>query len=107
MRVGTEYLIAYGLIHQLERGKDTISFGDLNKYGILLQNVLNSQNIDAVVLNHSYLESVYSNSQYFEYIEINSIPFVKVVRGVSEDSLKNRFSYLPLEILMILTDKNI
>lgn len=107
VRIGTEYLIAYGLVHQLENGKDSISFGDLNKYGSSLQDVLNSKNIDAVVLNHSYRESIYNNSDYFEYVEMNSTPFVKVVKGVSENNLRNRFAYLPIEVLIVLADKNI
>lgn len=105
--VGAEYVIATMLIKKVKNGIASISIDELSKYGIYIQHMVNSENLDAVFLTSKYqlFNAIYDFSDYFSYkldSESNlSEIYLNSSKGIT--GLEFRFlGYISKEILKIL-----
>jgi len=99
--VGSEYLIAYGLLHQLQNGKGSIMFSELIDFARRLQNTFNEQGVDAVVIYSELRKAVYDNPDYFECVNTGNIPYVRCKYGIGKQDLEKRFiGYLPFKVIL-------
>lgn len=100
--IGSEYLIGFCLLRQSRIGNDSISFPEVRHTARVLQEALNSANVDAVVIDHSLVQTIAEFGDYFQMIEINGVPYVKCNHEVTPGMLERRFvGYLPLDVLEI------
>ncbi len=100
--IGSEYLIAYGLLKQIPNGKNIISFPKLRKMARQLQDKFNELGIDAIVIDYDLQGAIASYPDYFEFVELNGVPYVKCSSEIGMHDLERRFvGYLPLNILQV------
>lgn len=105
--VGAEYVIATILIEKAKSGITSVSIDKLSKYGICIQHMANSENLDAVFLTSKYqlFNAIYDFSDYFSYKLDSEGNLSEIYLNSSKDitDLKFRFlGYIPEEILKIL-----
>ena len=72
--VGAEYVIANSLIALKKKGIDYITFSKLREIGFEIQNLCNTNGVDAIILTFgdSISSAIYDFSDYFQYREVNS-----------------------------------
>jgi len=100
--IGTEYLMAYGLMKKLRSGENAITFAELQQMGRQLQNELNNSNVDAVVLTY-FKKALYEWNDYFTSAEANGNHYVKCAPQIRLGNLETRFiGYLPLNIIEVM-----
>ena len=105
--VGAEYVIATMLIEKAKNGVLSVSINELSKYGIHIQHMANSENLDAVFLTSKtqLFNAIYDFSDYFSYKLDSEGNLSKIYLNSSKDiaDLEFRFlGYIPQEILNIL-----
>jgi len=100
--IGSEYVIAYGLLKEIYNGKNSVSFPELRKLARQLQVRLNEMDIDAIVIDYNLQEAIASYSDYFELVELNDTMYAKCGRDIGKYDLERRFiGYLPFNILQV------
>lgn len=100
--VGSEYLIAYGILKQIPNGETSVSFPELRKMARQLQDKLNELEIDAIVIDYELQKAITSYPDYFEFVKLNGVPYAKCNRRIGKLDLEKRFiGYLPLNILQV------
>lgn len=101
--IGTEYLMAYGLMKKLRNGENAITFSELRQTGRKLQDELNNSNVDAVVLTY-FDRALYEWDDYFTSVEVNGNHYVKCAPQVGLGNLEARFiGYLPLDVMEVMS----
>ena len=102
--IGSEYLMAYGLLRALREGRDSVSFSELRDMAKILQSALNEAGADAVACT-DFERALAEWNRYFEEAESCGIPCVKCAQGTGARDLKRRFvGYLPLDVLRIVLE---
>ena len=107
--VGAEYFVASVLIEEKKKGKDFVSFEDLAKCGIYVQNKFIENDMDVIFLmsKPQFMETIYDFSDYFEYVmdDMNQAKGIAIKKSKSIDDLQYRFVYyLPTAIYSFLQE---
>ena len=98
-----EYLVANALVELYEKKQvDMISLEDIRKYGVKVEEVLNSkENSRAILLysNNYTKEFLRDYSDWFEMVN----DFIKIKSGITIDDIREHIlSYIPVDILLAL-----
>lgn len=107
--VGAEYVIATMLIGKARSGVSSVSINELSKYGIHIQHMANSEDLDAVFLTSKsqLFNAIYDFSDYFSYKLDSEGNLSEIYLNSSKDisDLEFRFlGYIPQKILDILME---
>ena len=106
--VGAEYVIADSLIALKKKGIDYITFSKLREIGFEIQNLCNTNGVDAIILTFgdSISSAIYDFSDYFQYREVNGEPAILIQKNTTIIDLQKRFvGYLPIDVLSILVNE--
>ena len=106
--VGAEYVIANSLIALKKKGIDYITFSILREIGFEIQNLSNTNGVDAIILTFgdSISSAIYDFSDYFQYREVNGEPAILIQKNTTIIDLQKRFvGYLPIDVLSILVNE--
>lgn len=101
-----EYLVANALVELYEKKQvDMISLEDIRKYGVKVEEVLNSkENSRAILLysNNYTKEFLQDYSDWFEMVN----DFIKIKSGVTIDDIREHIlSYISTDILIALLNE--
>ena len=105
--VSAEYVIATMLFKNMRLGNKNISFENLNKYSIYIQQIANNINLDVVFLtsNEQLSNAIKNFSDYFfsELDSLGNIANIKLQSNKDVEDLEYYFlAYLPENVLEIL-----
>lgn len=100
-----EYLVANALVELYDKKRvDRISLDDIQKYGIKVEEQINSkENTRAILLySDNYTkEFLHDYSDFFEKVD----DFIKIKNGITiEDIREHILSYIPFDLLIVLFD---
>lgn len=100
--IGSEYLMAYGLMKKLRIGENAVTFAELRQMSRQLQDELNHSGVDAVVLTY-FDKALYEYDDYFTSVEVNGDYYVKCAPQIGLYNLERRFiGYLPLDVIEVM-----
>lgn len=107
--VGAEYVVANLLIEEKKKGCNYVSFDNLGKCGIYVQQESLMKNIDVIFLTSrpQFLETIYDFSEYFECkVDENGNAIGILLKSSKDiDDLQYRFIYyLPTDISEFLVE---
>ena len=108
--VGAEYLVANMLIAEKRKGRDYVSFDDLGKCGIYVQEKFIEADMEVVFLTSrpQFIETIYDFSDCFECKvdkESGQIKGIALNKSKNIDDLQYRFVYyLPLKVSSFLQE---
>lgn len=106
--VGAEYLIACILIEKKRKGKDFVTLVELSKYGVIVQQLSQKNELDVVFLTSKaqLFNAIYDFSDYFscKYDLEENLIGIEINKERKIEDLEERFmGYLPQEIFDFLS----
>lgn len=104
--VGAEYIIANALIAIKEaNNKDSITFAEIRKIGVRIQEICNQNGLAAVILTSGSLikDAIYNFSDCFEYTEDNGLPSIRIKDSAKIENCRNRLTqFLPIDLVNVV-----
>ena len=102
-----EYLVANALVELYDKkGIDKVSLDSIRKYGIKVEEEMNSQNNTKAILLYSNVytkEFLQDYSDWFELVD----DYIKIKDGVTiEDIQEHILSYVSVDVLIALLNSN-
>ena len=102
-----EYLVANALVELYDKKRiDKISLDDIRKYGIKVEEEMNSQNNKKAILLYSNVytkEFLQDYSDWFELVD----DYIKIKDGVTIDDIQEHvLSYVSVDVLIALLNHN-
>lgn len=105
--ISAENIMACMLMEVLKKGKNSIPFEIMYRYGRELQEKFNDKDMNINVANHSYIKFIDVNPLYFEYLSINSTPWVRAVKGANyTDKMPNDKAISDLMVDLVVDFSN-